>query len=136
MPERGPAEHHANSRCRVALFGCSFVPSGCLLEVLRSPDADIVGEPEPVLGLWIAAFGIPPQRVGGVLRVTYGSPNEFVGCLASNTVNQSRIRAAASAAAKADCKAMIIKKCTTGSRLQTISSRSNPAAPRRPLSRG
>ena len=55
--------------CRMALFGCPLIPSGCRGEVLWRPDADIIGEPEFVLGLWITAFGIPAQRVGAVLRI-------------------------------------------------------------------
>ena len=50
---------------RVALFGCPFVPSGCLGEVLWRADANIVGETELVLGFWITAFSLPAQ-CGGV----------------------------------------------------------------------
>ena len=61
----------------MALFGCPLIPSGCLCEVLWRPDADIVGEPEFVLGLWIAALGFHAQCIDTVLRIACSGPSEF-----------------------------------------------------------
>ena len=62
---------------RVTPFCSPFVPSCSLAEVLRSPDADIVGEPEFVLGLWIASLGFHAQCIDTVLWIACGGPDEL-----------------------------------------------------------
>jgi hypothetical protein len=61
----------------MALFGCPLIPSPSLIEVLRSPNTDTVGEPEFVLGLWIAAFGFHAQSIDTVLWIACGGPDEL-----------------------------------------------------------
>jgi hypothetical protein len=62
---------------RVALFGCPFIPSGCLGEVLGRADPNIVGETELVLGVWLAPLCFDAQYVSAVLGIGYGGPHGF-----------------------------------------------------------
>ena len=88
----------------VALFGCPFVPSRCLGEVLGRADANIVGETELVLGVRIAPLCFEAKYVSAVLGIGYGGPDGFeISPLAPESISGVVARAA--------CKATITKNC-------------------------